>query len=118
MRGFVNGFFGENVFLMLSVGVSIIASGLGMVGIAMADTDYERLNYFADKIVQKMPSTWNLVQKKMDVIPDGHYDGMQYKGPKGLWITLTGDRTVFFIGKAKMDIGIKSLLRKRLSKYG
>jgi hypothetical protein len=86
---------------MLSISASIIVSSVCVVGIVMADTDYERLNYFADRIALKMPSTWNVVQKKTDVIPYGHYDGMQYEGPKGLSITLEGDRTVFFHWKGK-----------------
>lgn len=86
--------------------------GIGAFSIAMANSDHERLKYFADKIVAQMPSTWRMVEEKTGVIPYGHYDGLTYDGPGGLALVLEGDQDVFLHWKDKSGDWHKEPLAK------
>ena len=100
--------------MMLSIKhvVLITMFGFCAVGVAMAESDYERLKQFADRIVAKMPSTWRVVEEKTGVIPYGHYDGLKYEGPGGLSLVLEGDRDVFLHWKDKSGIWHQESLAK------
>lgn len=82
----------------------VVMFGLCVGGIAMADADCERLKYYADRIVTKMPSTWRVFEKKKGVIPFGHYDGLKYEGPGGLLLVLVGPQDMFFKWKDKSGV--------------
>ncbi len=86
--------------------------GLCAAGVAMADSDYERLKHYANKIVAKMPSTWRLVEEKTGVIPSGHYDGLKYEGPGGLYLVLAGDLDVTYNWKDKSGMWHKEPILK------
>lgn len=92
--------------------VLIVLIGLFTAGVAIADTDYERLKHVADKIAAKMPSTWTIAQEKINVIPYGHYDGSNYDGPRGLSLVLEGDRNVFLHWKDKSGVWHQESLAK------
>jgi len=62
--------------------------------IAMGGDTYEKLEPCIAKIEAKMPKNWKSVQKKADEIPEYHYEGMKYDGPKGIYLLLAGDRDV------------------------
>ena len=78
----------------------------------MADTDYEKLKHHADNIVVKIPSTWKVVEEKMGVIPDWHYEGMKYEGPKGLFILLVGEQDVNYEWRDRDNIWHKEPILK------
>jgi len=82
------------------------------VGIAMADDDYIRLKLFADNIKANMPNTWKVVEEKTDVIPEWHYEGLKYDGPKGLYLLLVGNHDVDFEWKDKDNIWHKEPIFK------
>jgi len=92
--------------------VFIAILGFSTLGVAMADTDYERLKHIADKIVGKMPSTWRVVEEKIGTIPYGHYDGLKYEGPGGLLLVLEGDRNVYLHWKDKNGVSHQEALAK------
>lgn len=76
--------------------VFIVMFGLSAFNVAMADSNYERLKHYANKIVAKMPSTWRVVEEKTGVIPYGHYDGLKYEGSGGVLLVLVGSQDMFF----------------------
>lgn len=82
------------------------------VSIAMAEADYERLKPFADKIEAKMPNTWRVVEKKAGVIPEWHYEGLKYDGPRGLYLLLVGDHDVNYEWKDNNNIWHKEPILK------
>jgi hypothetical protein len=63
---------------------------------AMANDDYEKLNPLIDKIEAGIPKNWRVVEKKPGVIPEYHYEGMQYDGPKGVYLIVAGDQDYYF----------------------
>ena len=85
---------------------------LCVMGVAMADADYEKLKHYADKIVAKMPSTWQVVEEKTGVIPSGHYDGLKYDGPRGLYLVLAGDRDATYNWKDNFGMWHKEPILK------
>lgn len=80
--------------------------------VAMAGDDYGNLRLLADKITAKMPNTWRVAEEKTDVIPEWHYEGLKYDGPRGLYLLLVGDRDVDFKWKDKDNIWHKEPIFK------
>jgi hypothetical protein len=74
----------------------IMTLSLFTSGIAMAHDDYEKLKPLIDKIEAKMPKGWKIVEKKPSVIPEYHYEDMQYDGPKGVYLIVAGDQDYYF----------------------
>lgn len=90
----------------------IVIFGFCTFGVAMADTDYERLKHIADKIVAKIPGSWRVIGEKTGVIPYGHYNGLKYEGSGGLSVVLEGDRNVFCHWKNKNGVWHQEALAK------
>lgn len=76
------------VSLIVVVSFSAISNG-------MSGEYYDQLNDTERLIVEKMPESWQVLDVKRGVIPYGHYDGVDYKGPQGLLLTVEGSRTVY-----------------------
>lgn len=70
-------------------------------GFSMADTEQDNKRQLVEKIVENLPSKWKLVETKPDVIPHGHYWGLECEGPKGLSLIFEGDREVSLHWKDK-----------------
>ncbi len=98
--------------MMLSIKYVVLITmfGLSVFNVAMADS--ERLKHIADRIVDKMPSTWRVVEEKTGVIPYGHYDGLKYEGPGGLSLVLEGNRDIFLHWKDKSGVWHQESLAK------
>jgi hypothetical protein len=48
------------------------------------------------KLETALPSGWSIVETKTDVLPEGHYWGLEYEGPKGIEVVLRGQRNVLY----------------------
>jgi hypothetical protein len=72
--------------------------------IAMAGNDYEELKLFIDKIEAAMPKDWRAIERKAGQIPEWHYEGIKYDGPKGVYLLLVGDHDVDYIWKDQSNI--------------
>lgn len=70
-------------------------------GASMADLQIKSQDRLIDNIKKSIPSEWRIAEIKSDVIPRGHYWGLEYKGPKGLSIVLEGPMDVFLHWKDK-----------------
>jgi len=90
----------------------MVMFGIGACSVSMAISDYEGLRHFANRITEKLPSTWQVVEEKTNVIPYGHYYGLKYDGQKGLSLLLEGKRDVFLHWKDKSGVWDQEALAK------
>ena len=63
--------------------------------------DFNLLEAFARRIDNSLPASWHIAEKKTGLIPAGHYDGLEYKGPTGGSLILTGQNKVNYNWKDK-----------------
>jgi hypothetical protein len=49
-----------------------------------------------EKISAALPSNWRVAKIKADVLPEGHYWGLKYEGPRGCEVVLQGPSDVHF----------------------
>ena len=81
-------------------------------GVSMAEFDKASQSEFAELVKQKIPRTWKIIEEKIDVIPSGHYWGIDYSGPKGLSFILEGDLEVLLHWKDGIGEWHQSALAK------
>jgi hypothetical protein len=62
----------------------------------MANDDDEKLKPLIERIEAGMPKGWRVIEKKPGVIPEYHYEDMQYDGPKGVYLFIAGDHDEYF----------------------
>ncbi len=81
-------------------------------GFSMTDTGHDRKKQLIDKIIENIPSKWRLVERKLGVIPYGHYWGSEHEGPKGFSLILEGDEDVYLHWKDNNGLWHQEALAK------
>lgn len=78
-------------FFTLVILATVMAAPLGTDAAGPMKYDLE-----VEKIRSVLPEKWSIVEARADALPEGHYWGMQYDGPKGFEVVIQGPRDVAF----------------------
>ncbi len=68
----------------------------------------DNLNEYEHVVNKVLPEGWSITETSADVLPDGHYWGMEYKGHKGVGLVLIGKNDVPLDWKDQNDTWHKS----------
>jgi hypothetical protein len=80
----------KNIFLI----IYMLTLCFSTESLASENDDYNRLNTFIAKIETAIPKNWKIVERKIGQIPEWHYDGIKYDGPRGVYLLMVGDQHV------------------------
>ena len=72
----------------------------------------DSLDEYKISVNKALPDGWTIAETKTNVLPDGHYWGMDYEGLKGIKLMLTGINDVSLDWKDENDVWHKSPVAK------
>lgn len=90
-------------FACRCIGLSLLGAVLSLHSCSVLADESMVYEATIAKIKAALPSDWSVAETKADVLPEGHYWGMEYDGRKGLELVLQGPRDVLFHWKDRND---------------